>query len=105
MNEADLLDRFLKLAEKGGALSASAVLFLACVGLVLYLIWDRKNQHKAEMERNGVNERSIEARVAMVQAVSAMAEKTENLTERVDMLEAVTKEIKTLIDERLPRRA
>jgi len=98
MNEADLLERFLKLADKGGAMSTAALLFLGNLCQAVFVIWLQKNHNKAESERNSTNEKSIEARLAMAQAMGKIADKTEELSDRVDRVQLI-------LDERLARRA
>lgn len=97
MNELDFLDKLIKAAERGGGLSTSAVLFLGNIIQVAFIVWLLKINHKAELVRNTTNEKSIEARLAMAQALGKLAEKTEETSDRIERVELI-------LDERLARR-
>lgn len=98
MNELDILDRLIKAAEKGGALSAAGVLFLGNVIQSFYIFWTSKAHNRAEKDRNSITEKSVEARLAMAQALEKVAERTEENSDRIGRIE-------TILDERLARRA
>lgn len=90
-NDLNFIDPIVKSAESLGGLTPAAI-------FAFMWLWQAINNVRRDNRDSAMNDKSIEARLAIAQAMQAMAEKTEETSDRVERLEVI-------VSERLPRKA
>lgn len=91
MSESHLIDPIIKFAEKLASLTPAAI-------FAFMYLWQLFKEYKRDARESEIGEKSVEARLAISQALARIADMTAESADRIERIEVI-------LDERLARRS